>query len=72
MRRFSIFLLVLLVLAVAWTGCSTGRKSYSEMRGLMLLENTQLGRNRAYYSKHKSKQISAAHRKYQKNRKFKY
>lgn len=69
MRTLIKFLFVLLMFAFVSGGCSSGRKSYSELRGLMLLENTQLGRNRTYYSKHKSKRIKDYHRKF--NRKSK-
>lgn len=32
-------------------------KHYSEMRGLMLLDNKQLGRNKYFYSKNNQKKI---------------
>jgi len=41
-------------------------RSYSEKRGLMILENTQLGRNKTLYSKHNVKAIKRAHKKYKK------
>jgi hypothetical protein len=71
MIRSKIYLLVLLLSIIVLTGCSSSRKSYSELRGLMLIENTQIGRNRSYYSKHSKKKISAAHKKMAKSRKFK-
>lgn len=66
-----ISLLVLLVLAFELTGCASSKKNYREKRGLMLLETTQLGRNKAYYSKHKKKTIDRAYKKIKKDRKFK-
>ncbi|MBK7711905.1 MAG: hypothetical protein IPJ37_13795 [Bacteroidales bacterium] len=62
--------LVLIVLAVGITGCASGKKNYSEKRGLMLLENTQLGRNKGYYSKHKAKKIDHSYKKIVKKRKY--
>jgi hypothetical protein len=59
------------MLAVAWSGCSSSRKSISEKRGLMIQENTQLGRNKALYSKHNVRTKKDAYRKYKKNRKYK-
>jgi hypothetical protein len=69
MRRMILYMLAVSALALVLPGCSPAKKSYSELRGLMLLENSQIGRNRAYYSKHKAKKISAAHRKVEKNKK---
>jgi hypothetical protein len=71
MRKLIISVLILLLLAGALTGCASKKKSYSEMRGLMLLENTQLGRNKGYYSKHKAKKINKNYKKIVKKRKFK-
>jgi hypothetical protein len=71
MIRLIISVLVLFLLAVELAGCASSKKNYGELRGLMLLENTQLGRNKGYYSKHKAKKISRGHRKIEKNRKFK-
>jgi hypothetical protein len=68
MIRLIISVLLISVLDVALTCCSPGRKSHSELRGLMLLENTQLGRNKSYYSRHKRKKISNAHKKFEKKR----
>jgi hypothetical protein len=68
MVRSIISVIVFLVLAAALTGCSPGKKSYTELRGLMLLENTQIGRNRSYYSKHKAYKISKAHKKLEKKK----
>ena len=68
MRKMFTSVLILLLLAVA--GCATGKKNYSEKRGLMLLETTQLGRNKGYYSKHKAKKSDKNYKKIVKKRKF--
>jgi hypothetical protein len=61
----TVFIVVLIVLGSV--SCSTSRKTRSELRGLMLLDNTHLGRNKAYYSKHNKKTRRDAYRKYSKN-----
>jgi hypothetical protein len=71
MIRLIISVFIVVALAVSLPGCASTRKSRAEMRGLMLLENTQLGRNKGYYSKHKSKEISKTHRKYENRKKHK-
>jgi hypothetical protein len=68
MIRFIRSALILLLLTFALTGCTAGKKSSSELRGLMLLENTQLGRNKSYYSKHKAKKYNSDYRKYDKKK----
>jgi len=70
MRKLFISVIVLLLLEAAFAGCAAKKKSYSEKRGLMLLENTQLGRNKGYYSKHRAKQIDKNYKKIQKKRKY--
>jgi len=70
MIRSIISVLVLMVLLVALAGCASSKKNYHEKRGLMLLETTQLGRNKGYYSKHKAKNINKDYRKIVKNRKY--
>ena len=70
MRKLFISVIVVLLLDVAFAGCAAKKKSYSEKRGLMLLENTQLGRNKGYYSKHRAKQIDKNYKKIQKKRKY--
>jgi hypothetical protein len=42
------------------------RKSYTEKRGLMLLKNSQLGRNKYMQSKNYNKTLKKAHKKYKK------
>lgn len=61
-----ISLLVALVLLTALSACSASKKSTVELRGLMLLENTQLGRNRSYYSRHDAKKLVNNHKKFHK------
>jgi len=59
----------LLFLFLAMTGCYTTKKSMSELGGLMLLDNTHLSRNNAYYSKHNrkvKKNIPGNHKKIKK------
>ena len=70
MVRSIISVKLLLVLAVALVGCASSRKNYREKRGLMLLETTQLGRNKGYYSNHKAKKLNKDYRKIVKNRKY--
>ena len=70
MRKLFISVLILLLLAAASAGCASGKKNYSEKRGLMLLETTQLGRNKGYYSKHKAKKLDKNYKKIVKNRKY--
>jgi hypothetical protein len=54
----------MLVLLSSLAGCSSSRKSNSELRGLMMLDITQLGRNRSYYSKRDAKRIENNHKKF--------
>jgi hypothetical protein len=61
-----IYLLVVLVLLMSLSGCSSSKKSTSDLRGLMLLDNTQLGRNRSYYSRHEAKKLVNKHQKFHK------
>lgn len=66
MMRFIISLILMLVLLTLLSGCASARKSNSELSGLMLLENTQLGRNRSYYSKRGAKKLLNKHAKFHK------
>lgn len=70
MIRSIISVLALLVLIIALAGCATRKKDYQSRRGLMLLETTQLGRNKGYYSKHKAKTIDHEYKKIVKKRKY--
>jgi hypothetical protein len=67
MKRLLILVITLLLVAVTFTGCVTSRKSQNELRGLMLLDNLQLGRNKAYYSRHNIKMKQDAYRRFKKN-----
>jgi uncharacterized protein YcfL len=70
MRKLFISMLILLLFAAADSGCASRKKNYNEKKGLMLLESTQLGRNKGYYSKHKKKKLDKNYKKIQKKRKF--
>ena len=70
MRKLFISVSILLLLAVAVSSCASRKKNFNEKRGLMLLESTQLGRNKGYYSKHKAKKIDKNYKKVVKKRKF--
>ena len=61
---FPAFLIVLVLL----TGCVAKKRAEKEKKGLMLLETTQLGRNKGYYSKHRAKTIDKDYRKLQKKK----
>jgi hypothetical protein len=67
MKRLIKSVIILLLFVVALTGCYSSRKSQSELRGLMLLENLQLKKNKAFYSRHNIKTKKEAYRKYKKN-----
>jgi hypothetical protein len=67
MRRLIVYSLLSLITLAAFTGCSTSKKTYNELKGLMLLENVQLGRNKAFYSKHSVKAREEAYKRYRKN-----
>jgi hypothetical protein len=71
MIKWIVTVLLLLVMASASTGCSASKKNYGQLRGLMLLDNTQIGRNKSYYSKHGKKKLNTAHKKYEKKGNFK-
>ncbi len=67
-KSLIILALLLLLFAVVSAGCSTSRKNRSELHGLMLQENLQLSRNKAFYSRHNEKLKRDAFRKSSKNR----
>lgn len=69
MKRTIIFWLLCFFVTTIFTGCSASKKNYSELKGLMLLENVQLGRNKAFYSKHNVKNKKEAYKRYRKNNK---
>jgi hypothetical protein len=67
MKRLIISVLTLLLLVATFSGCATSRKNHNELRGLMLLNNLQLSRNKAFYSRHNMKMKQDAYRRYKKN-----
>ena len=64
MVKFIISLLVILLPLTFLTGCASSKKNTAELRGLMLLDNTQLGRNKSYYSRHGAKKLVNKHKKF--------
>jgi hypothetical protein len=70
MRRRIINLFILLFIVLASTSCYSSRKNNSELRGLMLQDNLQLKRNRAYYSKHNKQTMKKGYKRYRKYNKF--
>jgi len=68
MRKLIISMIVCLVLIVSFGGCSSSKKSYNDRRGLMLLDNKELSRNKEYYSRHNMKSRKIAQKKFRKNR----
>lgn len=71
MKRLIIYTLLLLF-ALIMAGCATSKKNIGELKGLMLLDNKQLSRNKPYYSSHNKKTKKAVYRKYKDNRKHLY
>jgi hypothetical protein len=67
MKRLTGSIIVLFLFAFTMTSCATSRKSQGELRGLMLLDNLQLHRNKAFYSRHSMKTKNEAYRKFRKN-----
>jgi len=67
MKKFVLSAIILLLLFWLVTGCASARKNQAELRGLMLQENLQLKKNRAFYSKHNIKTKKVAYKKYKKN-----
>lgn len=70
MRRLIIFVLVSLLTAIIVTSCSATRKSQDQLRGLMLQDNLQMKRNKAYYSKHNIKTKKAAYKRYKRYNRY--
>jgi hypothetical protein len=69
MFRRIISILTLMLLSTFFTGCATSKKKvYIEKKGLMLLETTQLGRNKGYYTKHKAKSLNRDYKSYKKKK----
>jgi hypothetical protein len=67
MKKYVLSVIILLMLSWLITGCASTRKNQAELRGLMLQENLQLKKNRAFYSKHNIKTKKVAYKKYKKN-----
>ncbi|MBW6501329.1 MAG: hypothetical protein K0B05_08050 [Bacteroidales bacterium] len=67
MKRFIIPALILLLVALTLASCASSRKNRSELRGLMLMDNKHLPRNKPYYSSHNKKLKREASRKYRSN-----
>ncbi len=59
--------LILLLLALTLSSCATNSKNRSELRGLMLMDNKELPRNKPYYSRNNKKVKKEACRKYRSN-----
>ena len=59
---------MLIIFAIILSGCATKRKAkeYSSLRGLMLLENTQLGRNKHFNSPKYQKTLKKNYKKFKK------
>ncbi len=71
MKKFWMFFIIVIFLLVG-NGCASSKnsyykkkhqivkgKDYNSNRGLMLLESTQLGRNKYFYSKSNQKKIKS-------------
>lgn len=70
MKRLIISVLLLMLFTLILPSCATSRKNHNELKGLMLLNNLQLNRNKAFYSRHNIKTKNEAYRKYRKNSKY--
>jgi hypothetical protein len=70
MKRLIISFLILLSFVAALTSCVTSRESQKELRGLMLQDNLQLRRNKAFYSRYNVKTKNEAYRRYRKNSRY--
>jgi len=65
-RNLIITFLIIFMAAAILPGCVSTKKDTSQLRGLMLQDNLQMKRNRAYYSKHNIKTKKTAYRRYRK------
>jgi len=67
MKR-TIYIILLIIFAIILSGCATKRKAkeYSTLRGFMLLENTQLGRNKHFNSPKYQKALKKNYKKFKK------
>jgi hypothetical protein len=68
MKRI-ILIILLIIFSIIFGGCATKKKArdYSEKRGLMLLENTELGRNKHFNSPKYQKTLKKNYKKFKKN-----
>jgi hypothetical protein len=67
MKRLIISVLTAVLLILCLGGCAASKKNHNELRGLMLLDNLQLPRNKAFHSRHNMKLKNDAYRRYKKN-----
>ncbi len=67
MKRSVIFIIAMIFIVGLSSGCSSSRRYQSDLRGLMLQDNLQMKRNRAYYSKHSIKARKDAFRHHKRN-----
>ncbi len=72
MKRLTLYTLILMLAALTFSACATSKKNVGELKGLMLLDNKQLARNKAYYSSHNIKTKKAAYKKYKNNNRLYY
>ncbi|NLO01757.1 MAG: hypothetical protein GX126_05475 [Bacteroidales bacterium] len=72
MKRLVRIIIFISLISVTMTGCYAGKRNQSQLGGLMLLDNTQQKRNRAFYSGHNKKARKNVHSKYKKSPKKNY
>ncbi len=72
MKRLVRIVIFIFLISATMTGCYAGKRNINELGGLMLLDNTQHKRNRAFYSGHNKKVRKNVHSKYKKNPKRNY
>ncbi len=72
MGRLAKYIIFIFLISVTMTGCYAGKKNLNQLGGLMLLDNTQHKRNRAFYSGHNKKARKNIHSKYKKSPKKNY
>ncbi|HOS73077.1 MAG TPA: hypothetical protein PLZ75_11595 [Bacteroidales bacterium] len=66
MKRLAKIIIFSFLISVSMTGCYAGKRNLRELGGLMMLDNTQQKRNRAFYSGHNKKARKNVHSKYRK------
>ena len=67
MKKLIFTCLTCLLVISLFTGCAAGRKNFNELKGLILLGNLQMEKNKAFYSKHSVKARNDAFKRYRKN-----